>query len=249
MHRLVLTCIAAMLLPVLVFACADDEQLRQQIAELQRQVNDLQTTIADQNLRMEEMNSSLFVLRESAKDNREAIKKLQQEMRQPTVYIQQPQPTQTVVQSETPTPFSPTPQEATAPQPLPQGTNVAPTGDDDAFRQATAQLEQGNWGLAIYDLNAFITQHPGSAYVPRARYALGDAYRNLSEYAQAIREYERCLAAGREAGPYAPRSLSWIMRCHERLGQTEKAKQARERLLREYPDSPEAKKLQMESSP
>lgn len=215
---------------------------RQQVEELQRQVNDLQTTIADLNLRMEEMNSSLFVLHETAKINHEAIKMLQQELQQPTVYIQEPSG-HTMAQAE---PVR-VPERATMSAPLPVGGGDTRESEDAAFGKAMVQLQQGNWGLAIYDLNAFIAQHPGSPYLPRARYALGEAYRKLSEFAQAINEYKRCMAAGQAAGPYAPRALYWMAACFDRQGQTEKAQQARERLLREYADSPEAKKIKMDS--
>ena len=105
------------------------------------------------------------------------------------------------------------------------------------------QLGQSNWGLAIYDLNAFVAQYPNSEYAPRAHFGLGEAYRNLSEYAQAVREYEQCLAAGAAAGPFGPKALYWIAVCFEKMGNAEKAKLARERLLHDYPDSPEAKKI------
>jgi hypothetical protein len=128
------------------------------VEELQRQVNDLQTTIADLNLRMEEMNSSLFVLRETAKNNHEAIKKLQEELQQPTVYIQEPS-SHTVTQSEPV--MMPAPTAETTPAPLPVGGGGTRENEDAAFGKAMVQMQQSNWGLAVYDLNAFIAQHPG----------------------------------------------------------------------------------------
>ncbi len=245
MGRTWLKCICICSLMLLALGCAEDQKSQKQVEELQRQVNDLQTTIADLNLRMEEMNSSLFVLRETAKNNHEAIKKLQEELQQPTVYIQEPSG-DTVAASEPV--MMPAPTAETTPAPLPVGGGDTRENEDAAFGKAMVQMQQSNWGLAIYDLNAFIAQHPGSAYLPRARYALGEAYRNLSEFAQAINEYKRCLAAGQAAGPYAPRALYWMADCYDRQGQTEKAQQTRDRLLREYADSPEAKKIKMDSS-
>jgi tol-pal system protein YbgF len=232
-------------------ACATDQQLQKQVSDLQAQVGELQSTMADMNLRMEEMNSSLLVLRETAKNNRDAIKKMQQEMQAPTVYIEQPQPPVIPPPNVNPTPLSPSrsadAEKTLPPLPLPAGSGKPDGSDEAAYQAAAQQLERGNWGLAIYDLNAFIAQHPNSAYVPRARYSLGEAYRKLSETAQATREYERCVAAGAAAGPLAPRALFWLVQCYNQLGQAEKAKQAQKRLLQEYPDSPEAKKLSMES--
>ncbi len=241
---------------VCLFAgCAENQQMKQQLAEMQAQVNELQTTLADLNLRMEEMNSSLFVLRETTKANRDAVKKLQQEMNSPTVYIDQPpEPALPSAPAAPPkTAMAPPPQVSDAdktlpPLPLPAGSGKAPADEEKAFQSAMTQVDRQNWGLAVYDLNAFVAQHPTSAYLPRARYALGESYRRLSEYAQAAREYERCVAAGEAAGPYAARALFWLAQCYQQLGQTEKAKQAQNRLQQEYPNSPEAKKSQMDAS-
>jgi TolA-binding protein len=228
---------------ILAAGCATDKQAQLKADALAAQVMELQETLADVNLRMEEMNSSLFVLRESARNNRAAIKELQEDMQAPTVYIDQ-QPAASVAQApELPSLHG----EPMAPLPLPTGTSQPSGNDDAAFQSAMKQVEQQNWGLAIYDLNAFATQHPQSAYMPRARFALGDAYRNLGENAQAIREYERCMAAGVAAGPYASRALYWIVICNRQLGQIAKAEAAEKRLLQEFQESPEAKKIKLES--
>lgn len=255
MHGRRLKCIGVIFLVLLVCSCAEDEELRQQVAELRAQVGDMQTTLADVNLRMEEMNSSIFVLRETARNNRETIREMQQQMQQPTVYIEQSPANQLPIQS---VPADTRANQAGAeqnsgmitgdPAPLPTGTGRPPQDAATAFEGAMQQLQQSNWGLAIYDLNSFVSQYPNSEYLPRARYALGQAYRNLAEYSQAVREYERCLAAGALAGPFGSRSLYWISVCYQELGQVEKAEQARERLLREFPESAEAKKINMESS-
>ncbi|NLH48222.1 MAG: tetratricopeptide repeat protein [Myxococcales bacterium] len=228
--------------------CAGDQQLKKQVSDLQAQITETQATLADMNLRMEEMNSSLFVLRETTKNNREAIKKLQEQADTPTVYINQPQ--ERVAMDTPPSVMNnnTAAESPLAPMPLPAGGSGGPVGNDEqAFRAAVGQMEKQNWGLAIYDLNAFIAQHPNSAYLPRARFALGESFRQLGELGQAVREYERCVAAGKTAGPYAARSLFWLAQSYQQLGQTEKAGQAKQRLLQEYPDSPEAKKINLES--
>jgi TolA-binding protein len=228
--------------------CAQDQKLKQQLSELQTQVNELQGTLSDINLRMEELNSSLFVLRETSRTNRDAIKKMQQELSSPTVYIDQPaEPPAPAPPVMAPPPKSAELDRALPPLPLPAGSGKVAGDEEKAFQTAVQQLDKQNWGLAVYDLNAFVAQHPNSAYLPRARYSLGEAYRRLAEHAQAAREYERCLAAGETAGPYAPRSLFWLIQCYTQLGLSEKAQQAQKRLLHEYPDSPEAKKTQLES--
>lgn len=241
MVRYVSTILAIAATFVLVCGCAGNQAQQKRIDELSTQVIELQGTLADMNLRLEEMNSSLFVLRESARNNRESIKKLQQNMQAPTVIIDQPP---APVAQYTPPVDIDSPM---APLPLPVGSGQPSADDQAGFEAAIQQAQKQNWGLAIYDLNAFVTQHPKSAYLPRARYELGEAYRNLGEHAQAVREYERCLAAGEMAGPYAPRALFWIAVSLQRLGQNAKAKQAQQRLMQEYPNSPEAKKIALEA--
>ncbi len=249
--RRVVVYVGALLLVLSLLSCTQDKQMQQQVSDLQAQVADLQATLADINLRMEEMNSSMFVLRETARNNREAIRKLQQEAQTPTIVIEQPEDSYPPEIPPGNSGFAPIPQRAQAPQQTGGQAAVQPGPPGEAgprFQAAMNQLSQNNWGLAIYDLNAFVAQYPNSEFTPRAHYGLGEAYRNLSEYGQAVREYERCLGAGQIAGPYAPKSLYWISICLDKLGNTEKAKLTRERLLRDYPDSPEAKKLRLETS-
>jgi len=237
---------AAMALLMLA-GCASTQSGKKQMAELQAQVTELQAALVDMNLRMEEMNSSLFVLRESARSNREAIRKMQEMAESPTVYIEQPRPV--LPPASEPAGES---ADATAAPPFPAPSVPAEgaqsyADDQAAFNAAFAQMDQKNWGLAIYDFNAFVAQYPSSAYLPRARYCLGEAYRQLTEYAQAIREYEICLQTGQAAGPYAPRALFWIAQCNRQLGRLENARQAQERLLLEYPESPEAKRITLDT--
>lgn len=243
---LTIICPAVMLF-FLPAGCASTQSGKKQMAELQAQVTELQAALVDMNLRMEEMNSSLFVLRESTRANREAIKKMQEVADSPTVYIEQPQPV--IPPATLEYPGGSMPESATGnPPAVPPAMGEAPRSfadDQAAFNAANAQMDQKNWGLAIYDFNAFVTQYPKSAYLPRARYCLGESYRQLTEYAQAIRQYEMCLQAGQAAGPYAPRALFWIAQCNRQLGRIDNAQQAQERLLLEYPESPEAKKITM----
>ncbi|MDP8224747.1 MAG: tetratricopeptide repeat protein [Candidatus Lernaella stagnicola] len=226
----------------LVGCATTEKNAKKRVDELSAQVTELQATLADMNLRMEEMSSSMFVLREGTRNNREAINKMREDMQTPTVYIDRPQ-----VTADAGNPSLDTNPEPMSPLPLPTGSGQPDADDRAAFESAMRQVKQQNWGLAIYDLNAFVTQYPQSAYIPQARYALGQTYRNLGEFTQAVREYERCLAAGEVAGPYAPRALYWMVVCFGQLGQTAKGNEAQQRLLQQYPDSPEAKKIKLDS--
>ena len=59
--------------------------------------------------------------------------------------------------------------------------------------------------------------------------------------------YEKVLA-GYPASAAAPKALLGMFRAYDEIGWDEEAQQARERLLREYPDSEEAKLLGSDSA-
>lgn len=90
---------------------------------------------------------------------------------------------------------------------------------------AQEHIEELRWtlGKKVYDTGVF--------YVRRRAYDAAVVY-----FQEVVRQYP-----GTE---HAPAALEQLVETYERIGYVEDAEEAREQLLRDYPDSPEAKELQ-----
>jgi outer membrane protein assembly factor BamD len=119
------------------------------------------------------------------------------------------------------------------------------------------QLDQEYTRAAIEHCDALIVNFPQSEYTPKAEQLIGDLREKLAakvflsgEYYykrkaldSSIIYYEGVLR-DYPATSYAPKSLLRLVQIYQRLNYEEEMAAARDRLLHEYPDSPEAKQAQ-----
>jgi outer membrane protein assembly factor BamD len=118
------------------------------------------------------------------------------------------------------------------------------------------QLDQEYTRSAIDHCNSLIAYYPDSDFLPRARtmigeltsrlaekeYLAGEHYFNRRAFDSAVIYYQ-VVANDFPGTPWAPRALLRIHQAYERLGYQQEASTARDRLLREYPESSEARQL------
>jgi outer membrane protein assembly factor BamD len=137
--------------------------------------------------------------------------------------------------------------------------------DDSRFKVCEAyhklspmvQLDQTYTLSAIEHCEALITYYPASEFVPRAQsiekelkeklaekqYLAGQYYFNRRAYDSALIYFESTVKNFPET-PAAPRALFRTVQTYQKLNYKEEAAAARERLLKEYPTSAEAKEVQ-----
>jgi outer membrane protein assembly factor BamD len=115
-------------------------------------------------------------------------------------------------------------------------------------------LDQEYTVSAIQHCESLIAYYPESEFVERARgmvaelreklatksYLQGEYYYKRKAFDSAILAFNNVLTAY-PASDSAPKALLKLLRTYEALGYSEEAKEARERLLRDYPDSEEAR--------
>jgi len=141
---------------------------------------------------------------------------------------------------------------------------AGPWADDARFRVCEAygelsphpQLDQEYTEGAIEHCQSLITYYPESEYVPRAQeildrmlvtlaekhYQAGEFYRKRGAIDSAIMYYEQMIE--RYPGtPVVPKALLRLYESYQRIGYTQEAEAARERLLREFPDSEQAREV------
>jgi outer membrane protein assembly factor BamD len=141
---------------------------------------------------------------------------------------------------------------------------TGPFADDARFQVCQAYyrlspkpaLDQEYTSSAIDHCNNLITYYPDSDFVARARemmaeltnklahkeYLIGDTYFRRGAYHSANISFER-VAAEYAASAWAPRALLRLFESYNRLRYDPEAQAVKERLLKDYPNSPEARQL------
>ncbi len=121
--------------------------------------------------------------------------------------------------------------------------------------QATADYEQAQrlvaakkWQAALDSFAGFLLRYPDHPYAPSAFYWRGECYYALADYGSAIAQFEGLLSRFPTAAK-VPDALLKLGLSEKKLGSAAKAKAAFDRLRRDYPLSPAAKKIPPENAP
>jgi outer membrane protein assembly factor BamD len=137
--------------------------------------------------------------------------------------------------------------------------------DDARFRACESytrlsprvQLDQQYTQSALDHCESLIAYFPDSPFTPRAReladdmrnklaeklFLAGDFYLKLGAYDSAVKYFDDTLKAYPNA-KVAPRVLFRMFEAYQRMGYADEAKDVRERLIRDFPTSEEAKRIQ-----
>lgn len=134
----------------------------------------------------------------------------------------------------------------------PKGTVVeetydgkTPAGGGDAgadFAKAKEQFEKKSWGDALTGFSAFVVKYPDHPKVMDATYYAGNAAYQKGDYARAV-ELLTKVSNATPGADKAPDALYDLGRAYEKLGEKDKAADARKRLKADFPKSAAAKKL------
>lgn len=118
------------------------------------------------------------------------------------------------------------------------------------------QLDQEYTRSAVDHCQALLTFYPQSEYVPRAQEIIAELVNRLAHkefitaedyfrrraFDSAIIYYD-IVATDYPTSEWAPRALLRMVHSYERLGYDPEARAARDRLLRQFPNSPEAQQI------
>lgn len=127
-------------------------------------------------------------------------------------------------------------------------TTAAQTGgptidSNKMFDNAFADLNRGDYDLAIMQFTEFITRFGDSPLADDAQYWLGECYYGKKEYIKAIPEFEKV----EQKYPRSDKLVSALFklaRSYQELGETTKSKALFERIVNDYPQSFEARPAQ-----
>jgi tol-pal system protein YbgF len=111
-----------------------------------------------------------------------------------------------------------------------------------AYEAALAQVNAKQYDQALDGLAGFLVKWPDHPYAENALYWRGEVYLAQGEHLRAAEQFEAVLARF-GYGRKAPDALLKLGMCHERLGSESRAREAWNRLKREFPKSEAARKI------
>lgn len=109
----------------------------------------------------------------------------------------------------------------------------------EMYDQATADLTQGRYSMALQGYRDLLRTHPGTDLADDAQYGVGECFFAQAAYDSAVVEYAR-VDAQWPKGNKASAALYRLSLCQERLGRTVESKNTLEDLLKRFPSSSEA---------
>ena len=107
------------------------------------------------------------------------------------------------------------------------------------YDQATQDLTQGRYSMALTSYREFLRRFPDSDLADNAQYGAGECFFAQSQFDSALVEYKG-VGSRWGSGDRAPAALYKQGLCEERMGRNSEAKKSFEDLVRRFPQSGEA---------
>ncbi len=128
-----------------------------------------------------------------------------------------------------------------SPPAAPSVPSTAPAQGDpnQLYDQASQDLTQGRYALALDGFRDFVRRFPAAELSDNAQYGVGECFFAQSRFDSAAVEYAR-VETGWPKGDRVPAALYKLALSRERLGQTEASKRTFEDLVKRFPNSGEA---------
>lgn len=132
-------------------------------------------------------------------------------------------------------------QRVSPPPSNPSNPATPSTGIDpnQLYEQATQDLTQGRYALALQGYEEFVQKFPATELSDNAQYGIGEALFAQSKFDSAAVAYAR-VDSLYASGDKVPAALYKLALCHEKLGRASAAKQTFEELIKRFPVSGEA---------
>jgi tol-pal system protein YbgF len=118
-------------------------------------------------------------------------------------------------------------------------TAVAGPDAQQLYDQASQDLTQGRYSLALQNFREFVRRFPAAELGDNAQYGIGECFFAQSQFDSAAVEYGR-VEVQFPQGDRVPAALYKLGLCQERLGDTAASKQTMESLVKRFPLAGEA---------
>lgn len=111
------------------------------------------------------------------------------------------------------------------------------------YQRALSKANQGDYISAIADFQRFVKKFPKSTFAPNAQYWIGECYYSTKNFKRAIKEFQVFIEANRRHEKVPAAILKQGGSFYE-LGMLDEARPFFEKIIKEYPRSPEASQAQ-----
>ena len=157
----------------------------------------------------------------------------------PIAAVEKPRVTPPPAPAPPPTGLAPAP---SAPPSTPGAAALKPArkgggSPEQEYAAALATYRAREHGQAVIDFLDFIAKYPKHPLAGNAQYWIGEAYWAQKDYRQALVEFEKVFAHGPQKAPDAQVKIGM---CYLRLGDAQRAQQAWQKVINEYPKSESA---------
>jgi tol-pal system protein YbgF len=116
---------------------------------------------------------------------------------------------------------------------------LASAVEQQTYEAALGHFKSGNYGAAIQNFQAFMTQYPQSRLLPSAQYWIGNSYYALRDFKAAIAAQQKVLSNWSDDAK-APDAMLNIASSQAELGELATSRDTLKLLLQKYPNSTSA---------
>jgi tol-pal system protein YbgF len=197
-------------------------------------------SFADQKLAVDQFGTDLRIVRERIDENTVRITSLAQEVEALRLAIPQFSAPAAPVDPNAPPPAPGTVPEAVAPPPPAPVAMAAGMNPQRLYNTAMADFTSGQWALCILGFNNYLQSFARTELGDDAQYYVGECHQQDGKFTEAIDAYNRVIAnypkGDRVPDSYYKRGLALSS-----IGQTDRARESFEQLMKLYPEHDSAR--------
>jgi len=203
--------------------------LKQQVSRLEAANKPLRKELANLNLRMDDANTNLQETRGQAEELQFLLQKTLKDMEQRLALLEGGKPTFSNATDENP---------ALGPAPLP---SEIPTilDPEEPYAAAYDTYKEKRYAASRDAFKKFLQQFPQTEYSDNAQFWIGESYYKEENYEEAILAYEEAIKKYPQ-GNKTPDALLKQALCFRALGDNTSSKIIFQRVIEQYPESPQA---------
>lgn len=195
---------------------------------------DLQQRMADQGARFDQLTMDLQLLQGKLEENNYRLKELSQKLDDRSFRLAEA--TARIEQLEAKLKSAPAPTIASSAETRPAAQTPAPS---EAYQQAKADYDKGNFDLAIAGFENFLQQFPDTSLADSAQYWIGECYYSKNQYGKAIEAFRKVLKDHSKSDKAAGAKLK-IGYSYLNEKNNAKAKEYLQKVVKDHPGSREA---------
>ena len=198
---------------------------------------------ADSKVQMDTISGDIRVVREKVDETNVRLGSLSQELESLRLAIPEPTaaapllPPATDPTAAAPTTQPPTPSTATAPPQPAVNPGIQP---QRLFASSYADYTTGNYSLAVQGFDSYLRYFPKSPQAHEAQLLIGESLYLDNKLIEAVTAYNRVLANYPQS-PSVPQAYYKRGQALEKLGERDRARESYETLMKEHPDSDQAR--------